>query len=533
MQALFYSPVWSKKICHPERSEGSAFSSDATGVYKISTAMAKLRLASISLWLSLFVPLSLHAQSKPDLTLKGSITGSQNNTYVEAPFAVPDGIVSITVTFHYTGKDQHTALDLGLFDPERFRGWSGGNKDRFTLSTTNATPSYLPGPLPAGTWKLIIGVPNIRHNVVSDYEADIFFTRSDPAATSFADAPLREGPAWYRGDLHMHTAHSDGSCASQSGKKVPCPVFLTAEAASARGLDFIAVTDHNTDSHYDALRELQPYFDKLLFIPGREITTFYGHANLFGPTDFVDFRVGTTVESMQALFEQAEKMHAILSINHPNAPTGEICMGCGWTPKEAIDPHLIPSIEAVNGGAEEGQYSGVSFWEKYLNQGYRITAVGGSDNHNALAPAGTKSAIGSPTTVIYANDLSVASILNGIRKGHVFIDLSASRGRLLDVSAEDGDRKAMMGDTLQAPGGSTIKISAHVIACSGNKLRFLLDGQAVASLDSGITQADQTIQLTLPADGKKHWLRPDVVSTEDKLILLGNPIYLNYTEEKK
>ena len=61
-------------------------------------------------------------------------------------------------------------------------------------------------------------------------------------------------------------------------------------------------------------------------------------------------------------------MHAILSINHPNAPTGEICMGCGWTPKEAIDPHLIHSIEAVNGGAEEGQYSGISFWEKYLNR---------------------------------------------------------------------------------------------------------------------------------------------------------------------
>ena len=236
---------------------------------------------------------------------------------------------------------------------------------------------------------------------------------------------------------------------------------------------------------------------------------------------------------MQALFEQARSMHAILSINHPNAPTGEICMGCGWTPKEPIDPHLIQSIEAVNGGAEEGPYSGISFWEKYLNQGYRITAIGGSDNHNALLPAGAKSAIGSPTTVIYANNLSVESILDGIREGHAFIDLSPSRDRLLDVSAEDGGQKAMIGDTLQAPSGSTIKISAHIIACTDNKLRFLIDGQPVASLNSSITQADQTISLTLPADGKKHWLRPDVISPEGKLILLGNPIYLNYTEDKK
>jgi len=489
------------------------------------------------LWISLFSVAALHAQTKPDITLKGTITESQNNTYVEAPFNVPEGIVSITVTFRYTGKDQHTALDLGLFDPERFRGWSGGNKDHFTVGTTNATPSYLPGPLPAGQWKLLIGVPNIRQSVTSEYEADIFFTRDNRAPTSFTDAPLREGPAWYRGDLHMHTAHSDGSCQSQSGKKVPCPVFVTAEAASARGLDFIAVTDHNTDSHYDALRELQPYFDKLLFIPGREITTFWGHANLFGPTDFVDFRVGTTVPSMQALFEQAEKMHAILSINHPNAPTGEICMGCGWTPKEApkeaLDPHLIHSIEAVNGGAEEGPYSGISFWEKYLNQGYRITAIGGSDNHNAQIPPSGKSAVGSPTTVIYANDLSVESILDGIRKGHVFIDLSASRDRQLAISAEDGNQKAIIGDTLAAQAGSTIKISAHIIACAGNQLRFLLDGQPVVALNSSITQPDQTIALTLPADGKKHWLRPDIVTPEGKLILLGNPIYLNYTEEKQ
>lgn len=496
----------------------------------------KTRASALSLFLCLgfFCIVTLHAQvpSKPDVILKGTISGQQNNSYVEAPFTVPAGIVSITVTFRYTEKEQHTSLDLGLFDPERFRGWSGGNKDHFTISTTNATPSYLPGPLPPGQWKLIIGVPNIRQSVTSNYEADISFARGT-STVSFADSPLRTGPAWYRGDLHMHTAHSDGSCLSQSGRKVPCPVFLTAEAATARGLDFIAVTDHNTISHYDALRELQPYFDKLLFIPGREITTFWGHANLFGPTEFVDFRVGTTVPSMQSLVEQADTMHAILSINHPNAPTGEICMGCGWTPKEAIDPHLIKAVEAVNGGAEEGQYSGISFWEKYLNQGYRITAIGGSDNHNASSPAGTRSAIGSPTTVVYANDLSVTSLLDAIRKGHVFIDLSASRDRQLEVSAEDSGQKAIMGDALQAPSDSTIQVSTHVVACAGNQLRFLLDGQPVPSLQSTIAQADQTIALTFPADGKKHWLRPDVVTPEGKLILLGNPIYLNYTEEQK
>ena len=64
----------------------------------------------------------------------------------------------------------------------------------------------------------------------------------------FASAPLETGMRWYRGDLHMHTANSDGNCASQSGKRVPCPVFVTAQAATQRGLDFIAITDHNATS---------------------------------------------------------------------------------------------------------------------------------------------------------------------------------------------------------------------------------------------------------------------------------------------
>src|SRR5207237_9155056 len=122
------------------------------------------------------------------------------------------------------------------------------------------------------------------------------------------EMPLRSGEGSYRGDLHMHTAHSDGQCQSQKGNKVPCPVFLTLETASARGLDFVAVTDHNTVSHFDSLRELQPYFDRLLLIPGREITTFEGHANLYRSTEFLDFRVGSSsVPRMKHLLARVEQ----------------------------------------------------------------------------------------------------------------------------------------------------------------------------------------------------------------------------------
>jgi predicted metal-dependent phosphoesterase TrpH len=475
-----------------------------------------------------------HAESQatPNLVLQGVVTRAQNQTYIQVPFHIPPKVFRLTVTFQYTGKDQGTRLDLGIFDPNGFRGASGGNKSSFTISETDATPSYLPGPILAGRWYLLIAVPNIRPNVVSHYTADIFF-ETTPVIQSFANGPSRSGPAWYRGDLHMHTGHSDGTCPSQTGKPVPCPVFVTAEAAVRRGLDFIAITDHNTISQYDALRELQPYFDQLLFIPGREITTFQGHANVFGITQFVDYRIGTRdVPDINAIARQVHQLGGIISINHPNAPSGEICLGCGWHPDPPADLHLFSAIEAVNGGALQGPYSGVSFWEKQLNGGYRIPAIGGSDNHHGVWPVSHPDSVGIPTTVVYARDLSVPAILDGIRSGHVFIDLTGSHNRVLEMTATAPKQKtAMIGDAIRASAGSAVQIIIHVVGCSGWTLKILDNDHGGSALPSQVlSRQDATLQFSWPSDGKQHWLLPQVETPQGELEMLGNPIYVNYPE---
>jgi hypothetical protein len=307
------------------------------------------------------------------ITLTGVVSGSQNHRYIEVPFKVPGDVHRVTITFTYTGREQRTALDLGLEDPTELRCWSGGNKSTLTVSTSDATPSCLPGPIPSGVWHVLIGVPNIRQQVTAHYTATVFLSHSglvtdEPAVLI---RPLRPGPGWYRGDLHMHTGHSDGRCANQTGQVVPCPVFVTIEAAAKRGLDFIAITDHNTTSQYDPMRELQPYFDKLLLIPGREITTFQGHLNIFGTTDALDFRLGSKyVPDLNVLLQRAHRLGAIASINHPNAPGGEICMGCRWTPAVPVRIDLFTAIEAVNGGNDDPAQSGIPFWQHQLDRGY-------------------------------------------------------------------------------------------------------------------------------------------------------------------
>jgi len=485
----------------------------------------------------------------PDFVLEGTVTGAQNQSYVQVPFSVPPGTERVTITFAYTGKEQHTNLDLGLLDPSVLRCWSGGNKSTLTVGLMDATPSCLPGAIPPGTWNVLIGVPNIRASVESHYTIQVFLTRTGAVAAepSILREPLRRGPAshpadenqpagtpgWFRGDLHMHTAHSDGQCPSQTGKMVPCPVFFTVDAAARRGLDFIAITDHNASSQYDAMRELQPYFDKVLLIPGREITTFQGHINFLGSTDFIDFRLdGHTVPDVNALLESAARAGAITSINHPLSPSGEICLGCGWTPSAPVDMHLLTGVEAVNGGSERSGLSDLPFWDKELNLGCRLTGIGGSDNHRPLLPLDQVGAIGSPTTVVYATELSTPAILDGIRAGHVFIDVAGTHGRLLEVSAKAEAQTAQAGDSLDAAQGSAVQLEAHVTGALGGRIRWIMDGHELPSpTNSGVGLDEETIPLPWTSDGHRHWFRAEVAGPDGNLWLIANPVYLNWNLE--
>lgn len=464
-------------------------------------------------------PAAAAQEAAPDLVFTGTITGADHQHYKPVPFDMPKGVERVTVTLNYD-RSNKTVVDLGVWDPQRFRGWSGGTRDRFTIAASEATPGYLAGELPAGRWRVMLGVPNARAGSTAAYRVTIRFDRgANHAATNALAETINPAPGWYRGDLHMHDAHSDGSCASQSGRRVPCPLFRTVEKAAAAGLDFIAVTDHNTVSHFSVLRELQPWFDKLLLIPGAEITTFGGHANLVGQRGFVDFRVGSReVPDVRALERAAAASGGILSINHPALPSGEACMGCGWTWPDT-DWRGITAIEAVNGALAEGPLAGIGFWYARLNEGHRLTGIAGSDNHNPDATPG-QSPIGRPTTVVYAEQLSTEAILQGIRNGNVFIDVTG-KGGLLEVTAEAGGRSAAMGGTLQSSPGLLV----HVHATRAADTTAELVVNASAAQRQRIHSPDATIQFRLDARSC-GWVAINIRDDAGRLLLVGNPIYL-------
>jgi hypothetical protein len=473
-----------------------------------------------------------------DIELRGVLTRADHETYKELHFEVPPGVQRLTVAFDYTGKEERATIDLGLFDPERFRGWSGGDKARFTLSAIDATPSYQPGALIPGRWTLLLGVPNIRPGSRAAYVATIHFGWGEETAiSSFSEEPLEVGARWYRGDLHMHTCHSDGTVASQSGaRRVPGPVYRTVGAAAAKGVDFIAVTDHNAVSHHHALRELQPYFDKVLLIPGVEVTTFCGHAGVLGAVGFVEFRLTSPhLPTIRALQDVVERQHGLFIVNHPALPSNEMCMGCGWTAK-GTDYARVAAVEVVNGGAAsaqrgmaDGPLSGVPFWEARLSEGHRIAATGGSDNHKPDGDPDKMVAVGAPTTVVYADNLSERAILDAIKAGRVFVDVEGTRDRMLELTATCGDSSAVMGEGLPAPKGAEVAFTVRVQKLAGAKVDVVMDGaHGVALADLLVEGDDATLTFTLPGDGARHWLRADVRSGDGaRTLMIGNPIYLN------
>src|SRR5262249_3414007 len=151
------------------------------------------------------------------VTLSGRFEpGAPDWAYV--PVEVPEGVREISVAYDYDRPATPpgvpgNALDLGVFDRTGFRGSSGGARDGFSISAQGATAGDLPGPVHPGTWHVLLGPYTVAPGGLQwTVEVTLRFGPPGPAYTA-RPAPPRaagRGPAWYRGDMHLHTIHSDG-----------------------------------------------------------------------------------------------------------------------------------------------------------------------------------------------------------------------------------------------------------------------------------------------------------------------------------
>jgi hypothetical protein len=257
------------------------------------------------------------------------------------------------------------------------------------------------------------------------------------------------------------------------------------------------------------------------------MTTFHGHFNIFGVTQFIDYRVTPGGLELNTVLRDVQSMGGIASISHAEAPGGEQCMGCRWDAPPNEDMSLFTAIEVINGG--EIMFSSAKFWDAQLRDGHRLTAIGGSDSHNATNPPAPPGSIGWPTTIVEANELSVPAILGGIRAGRTFVDLTASHDKQVDFEAEAGDADARMGGTLHSAAQAPIHVQIYTVACAGSVVHLLLDGEEVAEVPPMLVDsANNTLGATVNVGAGRHWLRVEVRETNGALQLMSSPLYFNF-----
>jgi len=201
----------------------------------------KFNVALLSLWFAIQSSLQTHPGT---VTLSGSLTHADYERLFEREFDVGPGIQRLKISLDYSGEDRRTVVDLGLRGPAGFRGWSGGGPQNVVIGATIASYGYLPGPIEPGRWAVILGVPNIREGSRDSYSITI--EESDKEEPEFP--VIRRDAGWFAGDFHSHSGHSDGRVELANGSRVKIPPHRIFDAALRAGLDFIALTDHNTTS---------------------------------------------------------------------------------------------------------------------------------------------------------------------------------------------------------------------------------------------------------------------------------------------
>jgi hypothetical protein len=189
--------------------------------------------------------------------------------------------------------------------------------------------------------------------------------------------------------------------------------------------------------------------NKLTLLYGAEWTTGKGHANVWSNRQF-DWKALYAFDKLEDAKSAIELAHTfrsegqevLFSINHPIS---------SW------EYSLEDSLGADSMEIWNSVIPMASFYDSYLKQGKRISAIGSSDSHDHMAEykeikdlAANVHNIGWPTTWVYARSNSAIDILKAIKAGHTAVSISPD-GPFMEFTADadnDGVFELMQGDTI-------------------------------------------------------------------------------------
>lgn len=422
------------------------------------------------------------------------ISKDQEGRYFTIPFDVSGPAARLRIRYSYekeradqdgdwTRMIKRSRIDLAVLAPDgRLVGSSGSNRSEVEISATSATPGYQRMEPVAGTWSILVGA-----YVIVEEGADVVY--------EIETAPKQR--RLYKGDLHTHTLASDG--------------ILTAYElglhARRHGLDFVAITDHNTP----CLRENLPCLDGLTFIPGMEWTHYRGHANFLGVSSPLagSFHANDAAE-VQARFAEAHNSGAVIVINHPYDPL----YGFHFL----LEDLHADMIEVWNGPMRESNLRAIGAWQQRLVSGQKIAACCGSDYHRD----NLFQYLGGPCMGVYADSSSAADLLSALVQGHSYM-VYGPDGPEVQLFAGD----CITGDTVRLTEPTDLSIQA------GNLLK---DDQVCLITTAGIVatwtageqgRLDATYRMESSGFARLEIHRVFIPGIPALPALVSNPIYFD------
>jgi hypothetical protein len=484
------------------------------------------------------------------VALSGAAAPADAKTYLDLPFDVAEGTTRVEITYDWTDPD--SVLDLGLWDPDGvgaadgFRGWSGSRGGRVStgqepvfVQPDVAARGYVPGPIDAGTWNVDLGLAAIG---AAGTNWSISITCSDPSVgPEFEPQPVdpdhvaNPEAGWYDADFHMHGFHSNAEGP---------PWDEIVERSRAEGLDVVFATEYVTGQHWDELGPVQEDNPDILIWPGREIITYFGHANALGETRSVlEFRHGAPGVSLADIQQATVDDGALFQVNHPTifpeAQFGSLCRGCEFTLDDVIDWDLVTTYEVLNSYIDAALGSttpnpfvltAIDEWEALLLEGHRLTAVSGTDSKGVEDDDADRehAGYGSSATSIRADELSRPAITEALQAGRAYIRTrGADEGPEVEVVATTPDgASGGLGDSL---GGDSMDILVTVTNGLGHTIELSVDGLASGSpvaVDADPFTATLTVARLETSGPLGTFARVDTRDPNGLLSTIGNPVYL-------
>jgi hypothetical protein len=323
------------------------------------------------------------------------------------------------------------------------------------------------------------------------------------APTASASDPLN----LYFGDLHAHTAFSDGAHGT-----TPADAYAAARAA---GADFMATTDHHgslTSEEWAATLEMAGAATTASFValPGYEAWVVgVGEINVFGTDAWPKEPVGRGADKADSghhhnrwqslpLFYDwlAAEPGAVGQWNHPTAYAGkssEDFIGyAGWSADHDTGMGLI---EVFNYLAYEASYV------RALDAGWHVMPAANSDTHapNWISGADMR-------TVLLAPALTADDLLAAMRAGRGYATLDRNLRVRFEVNGQP------MGSVLDGSSSAfdlhvTVEDPDAIAADAITAIEIVSDGGiVVASGPVGGTSADWTVSL-VSGTSRYYYLR--------------------------